>query len=467
VNKSEYWIWFHHEKYSKQIILRNAKRRFYLGETVMEGKKRKNPPTKIGRAISAGIAGVIIGALGGWIIAESTGSALPGALLGALVIGPSAGIIDYLRKEGQPTNLVYRILMMSFSGAVIGALMGMLFPTLSLTVIGLVIGILSGLFGLRVNNLLLGVITGGILSYLTQTLYPELNPAVLGGLVVLIYRLLSTLLFREQEPIQMMAERVPREEIKYVVPFEANSRYIGADYFKELARSEDGRYIRNMEGIGIVESIDNMRGPAFDADLVHPLIREFYEHTSAYKLNIEPEWNLRYKPLFWIFKRYIAQPIGQANLPFNTEEAQKGVVSYIDTIDFDSDDLIDLRGWVRAFEETGEAIYVGIYTTFRHQGVGYVSVGFPLPGSNFTATLLPKNHDHDNFILTTRDTGYSFPGHYLTASEAEQLTVMRLPTFDEEIEVFVENAQLRTEHRFYLAGLNFLTLHYTMERIKL
>jgi hypothetical protein len=250
-----------------------------------------------------------------------------------------------------------------------------------------------------------------------------------------------------------------------VVPFEANSKYVGADYFKDLALSEEGLYIRNQEGIGIVESMDNMRGPAFEVDLVHPLIREFYEHTSNFKLNIIPEWEMRFKPLFWIFKRYIAQPIGQANLPFNTEEAQKGVVSYIDTIDFKCDDIIDLRGWVRAFEQTGEAIYVGIYTTFQHQGVGYVSVGFPLPDSNFTATLLPKNHNKSDFLLTSRNTGYPFPSHYLTASENENLTVMRLPTFNEEIEILVENEQLRTEHRFYLAGLNFLTLHYTMERM--
>ena len=40
------------------------------------------------------------------------------------------------------------------------------------------------------------------------------------------------------------------------------------------------------------------------------------------------------------------------------EEAQRGVVSTIDTIDFEGDDIVDLRGWVRAFEETGEAIYL-------------------------------------------------------------------------------------------------------------
>jgi uncharacterized membrane protein len=431
----------------------------------MEAKKRKNPPTKKVRAFSAVIAGLIFGAIGGAIIGASFNSALPGALLGAILIGPTAGIIDYRRKEGEQTPLTYRILMMSYAGAVLGALFGILFEGLSLTVIGLIIGLLSGVFGLRLNKILLGVITGGLLGFLASTYFPNLNPAILGALVVLFYRVLSSVLFREQENIQLMAERVPRDEIKYVVPFEANSKYVGADYFKDLARSEEGLFIRNLEGTGIVESMENMRGPSCNPDLIHPLIRDFYEHTSDFKLNIKPVWKNRFKPLFWIFKRYIAQPIGQANLPFNTEESQQGVVSYIDTIDFKCDDIIDLRGWVRAFEQSGEAIYVGIYTTFQHQGVGYVSVGFPLPDSNFTATLLPNNHQGSNFLLTSRNTGYSFPGHYLTASENENITVMRLPTFNEEIKVFVEDEQLRTKHRFYLAGLNFLTLYYTMERI--
>ena len=48
-----------------------------------------------------------------------------------------------------------------------------------------------------------------------------------------------------------------------------------------------------------------------------------------------------------------------------------------------------MRGWIRSSAGTGEPIYVGIYTTYRHEGRGYVSVGFPLPQASFTATLAP------------------------------------------------------------------------------
>ena len=49
-----------------------------------------------------------------------------------------------------------------------------------------------------------------------------------------------------------------------------------------------------------------------------------------------------------------------------------------------------VRGWIRSDADTGDPIYVGIYTTYRHEGRGYVSVGFPLPQASFTATLLPQ-----------------------------------------------------------------------------
>jgi hypothetical protein len=431
----------------------------------MEAKKRKNPPSKTARILSAGIVGIVWGGIGGAIIGASIDNPQLGAFLGAILIGPAEAITDALRPEGKSKPLIYRILMLSFLGAVIGAILGMLFKESSLMAFGIIIGLLSGIRGLRVNKTLIGGLIGGVMGLLANTYLPELQPAILGALVVFADRTLIEILAPDQEDIQIMAERVPKAEIKYVVPFEANSKYVGADYFKDLARSEEGVFIHNPSGVGIVESMKNMRGPYFNPNLVNPLIREFYKHTSNFKLDIEPVWNPRYKPLFWIYKRYIAQPIGQANLPFNTKEAQQGVVSYIDTIDFECDDIIDLRGWVRAFEQTGEAIYVGIYTTFQHQDVGYVSVGFPLPGSNFTATLLPKNYHENNFLLTSRNTEYPFPGNYLTVSENEKLTVMRLTSFNEEIEVFVQDGQLYTDHRFYLAGLNFLTLYYTMTRI--
>ena len=432
-------------------------------------RERQRRPARTQSTLWAGVAGGLIGAFFGAIIGASLGGAdgaLAAGLVVALVVGLGEAVTDATRIRGQTKPLAWRIFVGVLAGAALGGLIELLLPSLNLVAAGLLLGVFFGLLGLTRNRFLLGVTTGLVVGLIAQLVVPLVNGAILGGTIMLIYRVLGATLLKEQEPLLVVGERVPHSEVRMVVPFEARSRYVGADYFKDLARARDGTFKRNAPGAGIVESMEHMRGPHFDPDQVAPLIREFYEHTTRFKLNIVPDWKRRFLPLFWLFKRGIAQRIGQANLPFDVEEAQRGVVSYIDTIDFTCDDVIDLRGWVRAFEATGEAIYVGVYTTFRHDGVGYVSVGFPFPDGNFTATLLPLNLREHDFVLKTRDTGTPYPGHYVSSIDGElgELTVLKMPTFDEEIEVSVTDGQLRTDHRFFLSGFNFLTLHYTMER---
>jgi hypothetical protein len=263
-----------------------------------------------------------------------------------------------------------------------------------------------------------------------------------------------------------MAEEVPASELRYVVPFEARSRYVGADYVEQLAKVRGGTFRRNPPDVGILASLDGLDGPTFDASRVHPLIREFYEHTSRFKLSIVPEWRQWMKPAYEVFKRLVAEPLGQATIPSNIEEAQRGMVSTIDTIDLDGDEEIDIRGWIRTFADSGKPIYVGIYTSFRHEDRGYVSVGFPIPSANFTATLLPRNAGDHDLLLTSR-TDLPFTGHYLSSvdSERDALTVIKLLSFHEEIHVHLDDGELRTEHSFSLAGQRFLTLHYEIERL--
>ena len=362
---------------------------------------KKRPSDQPRRAINAGLAGALLGAIGGFIIGTAVSdSPLLVALICALLIGLGEAITDYRRKAAHLKPLAWRILVATFFGAISGSILYLLSPDIDLVLAGLFIGLFAGLFGLHWQNMLLGGTVGLALGLVASSRPEPWHPALLGALIVLIYRLLSAWLFRDREQISVAAERVPAEQIRYVVPFEAHSGYIGADYFKDLARSEEGHFQRNAADIGIVASMDDLRGPTFDPRQVNPLIREFYEHTSRFKLAIVPEWQPLMKPFFLLYKQFVARRIGQANLPFNQEEAQRGVVSYIDTIDFPGEEPVVLRGWVRAFAETDEAIYVGIYTTFRYENRGYVSVGFPLPESNFTATLLPYNHNRSDFLLT-------------------------------------------------------------------
>jgi hypothetical protein len=90
------------------------------------------------------------------------------------------------------------------------------------------------------------------------------------------------------------------------------------------------------------------------------------------------------RPGYLLYRAVVARPLGQANVPMNQRETLRGVRSRIDTISSPSTaqpglDEIAVRGWIRSFADTDEPIYVGIYTTYRYDGRGYVSVGFPVP----------------------------------------------------------------------------------------
>jgi len=152
-------------------------------------------------------------------------------------------------------------------------------------------------------------------------------------------------------------------------------------------------------------------------------------------------------------------------VPMNQRETQRGIRSRIDTITLPGSDDVAVRGWIRSFTDTDEPIYVGIYTTYRHGGRGYVSVGFPLPQASFTATLLPRARPGGGLVLTSRgDTDQ--PGHYLAYIDpgTRDLTVLAVHGFAEQLDVYTRDGELRAEHAFSVFGLPFLVLHYRMRR---
>jgi hypothetical protein len=414
------------------------------------------------------IWGIALGGASGAVLGaaiEGVGAGA-GAAIGAGVYAPAEAFTSLRRGAAEPKPLAQRIFASALLMALFGALLGVVYGPGHTVLTAVVSGTLLGALGLRPLKLALGVAVGAVVGVALEALDGGLEPALVAALVAVVYRCVAALAYRNRPLVRIMAEEVPAGDLRYVVPFEARSRHVGADYVEQLAKVRGGTFRRNPADVGIIASLDSLAGPTFEPGRVHPLIREFYEHTSRFKLSIVPEWRRWMKPGYGLFKLVVAEPLGQAAIPSNIEEAQRGMVSTIDTIALDGSEEIDIRGWIRTFADSGKPIYVGIYTTFRHDDRGYVSVGFPIPNANFTATLLPRNAGEHDFLLTSR-ADLPFPGHYLSSvdSERDALTVLKLLSFQEQIYVFVRDGELRTEHSFALAGRRFLTLHYEIERL--
>jgi hypothetical protein len=424
--------------------------------------------SRSGRLLDALVWGATLGAASGAVLGDAISGvgAGWGALIGAALYAPAEAVTSMSRGGAEIKPLWHRIVSSALLMALFGWLLGLIFGPDARLLTAVLSGALLGLLGLRPLKLAIGVVVGVAVGIAAQALDADLEPALVAAAVAIVYRVIAAIAYRNRPLVRVMAEEVPAAELQYVVPFEARSRYVGADYVEQLAKVRGGSFRRNLPDVGILASLDNLQGPEFDANRVHPLIREFYEHTSRFKLSIVPEWRRWMKPGYELFKRVVAEPLGQAAIPSNIEEAQRGMVSTIDTITLEGSDEIDIRGWIRTFADSGKPIYVGIYTSFRHEDRGYVSVGFPIPGANFTATLEPRNVDEHDLLLTSRS-DLAFPGHYLSSvdSERDALTVLKLLYFQERIFVYVTDGELRTEHSFDLAGQRFLTLHYEIERL--
>ena len=416
----------------------------------------------------------LIGALGGAALTAHRGRAATaiGTLAGAAGLGAAEAVARARQRPGEIPALWARILTSGALAAPLGWAADRLTGAGPVPV-ATAAGAAAGALGLRPQKVLLGPVAGAAIGLgLAGLRRPGLAAgSVAAAAAVVGYRVTSALLFRDPQ-VSLLAERVKAEDVPFVVPLASQTRYVGTDYVRSLAQELGGTYTADVADIGIVASLDELAGPSFDPAGTDPLVREFYEHTTRFALDIVPEWRLWVRPGYLLYRTLLARPLGQASVPMSQREAQHGVRSRIDTItggDTGAEGTVTVRGWIRSRADTGQPIYVGIYTTYRHEGQGYVSVGFPLPQASFTATLLPQarpgGENGQGLVLDSRSE-LDQPGHYLTYIDTQtaELTTAAVRGFAERLDVYTEAGELRAEHAFWVFGLPFLVLHYRMHR---
>ena len=416
------------------------------------------------RAGSAGAAGVL-GALAGAALAAHRGrrAVVLGALGGAAGLAAVDAVARARQRPGEIPALWSRIIASGAVAAPLGWAVDRL-AGVGPVPVATVAGAAAGALGLRPQKVLLGPVVGAATGVGLRLTGARVPGAVAAAAAVVGFRVASGVLFRDPQ-LSLLAERVRAQDVPFVVPLASQTRYVGTGYVRSLAQLLGGEYTPDVADIGIVASLDALAGPSFDPAGVDPLVREFYEHTTRFALDIVPQWRMWVRPGYLLYRTLVARPLGQANVPMSQREAQRGVRSRIDTITGIPGRSETIRGWIRSAADTGEPIYVGIYTTYRHSGHGYVSVGFPLPQASFTATLAPSARPGGGLVLNSRSE-LDQPGHYLTYIDpvSSDLTTLGVRGFAERLDVFVDRGELRAEHAFWVFGFPFLVLHYRMHR---
>lgn len=246
------------------------------------------------------------------------------------------------------------------------------------------------------------------------------------------------------------------------------TKQIGTEYFNDLAARHGLTVATNANGAGLVEDFSKLKSEEFSPANIHPMIREFYERTTQYDLDIWSEWCGIFKPFGWLLAVLFSRRLQQLNMPISSLETSAGITSDIVTLRTESGASF-ATGWLRKRIATKSVIYAGLYSMCKPPKFAgrCMKIVFPLPNGNATVIMKPQQHDDGSLTLVSSGNGFGEPGFYFIVNNSRGAWVKYLRTLKESIHIYVDAAsELRADHFLQLWGATFLKLHYRMRRAR-
>lgn len=239
---------------------------------------------------------------------------------------------------------------------------------------------------------------------------------------------------------------------------------VANNWLKVEAERVGGRIDDNPTA-GLLPDIGALAGAGFDPAHLHADVRDFYEHTAAWRMEAWVQWS----PVFALGGRFITRffgrRVGQLALPIRSLDTARGIDSRVETL---FDDRGEYRGaaWLRTSRATGEYIYSGFYRVTRLPGSEQpsVHVSFPLPLGNVQVFLRPEVGESGALRLVSPPGAFGADGAYVTVVEGARAWAARVP-IHERFDVFPDGAGLvRTDHSLAIGRATALRLHYLLVR---
>lgn len=244
--------------------------------------------------------------------------------------------------------------------------------------------------------------------------------------------------------------------------------HIGDKPYDEYAAAHGLAVVRNAREGGLIPRFEALAGPTFDPDRVASEVRDFYEHTAAYRMDV---WAKTFFPsnlALWLLVTTISRKVEQLNFPVDTFATASGMDSEIVLLQ-DPHGEVRCTGWFRRLVEDGRVLYTGFYNSEAvplHEGA-CVKVVFPMPNGNATVILRPEVGSDGSLILDSSGAGFGNVGFYRMQhfGRGDALTVWKIRSLRERFRVYVDAERvLRCDHAIRFLGLPVLHLHYRIQR---
>lgn len=244
----------------------------------------------------------------------------------------------------------------------------------------------------------------------------------------------------------------------------SQSARVADAWLQTEADRHHGRLERDAADAGLLPSMAVLDGPGFDSARLRPEIRDFYEHTAAWRMEVWAGWS----PLFWpvgeLVSRLYGRRVEQLALPTRPLDVARGMDSRLTLIRDGRGEQVGAV-WVRTLRVDGRHVFSGCYSVRRLPGaVGpSVHVAFPLEAGNVQVFLRPSVTDDGGLVLESPSGLFGQDGAYVVV-RGRRDHAARAPVH-ETFHVFVDrDGVLRTDHELRLRSSWAVRLHYRLER---
>ena len=244
-------------------------------------------------------------------------------------------------------------------------------------------------------------------------------------------------------------------------------KLIGDAPYRDVAAEEGLALERASRDGGLIPDFEMLRGGDLDPARVHPLVREFYEHTTAFTMDV---WSRTYFPsniALWLLVTTISRQVNQLNFPLSPLDTAHGMKSEIILLRR-PDGRVRYTGWFRTIGEEHSVLYTGFYMTERvpAERGPCVKVVFPMPNGNATVILRPSIAPDGALHLDSSGGRFGGAGFYrMQARGPDRLRVWKIRTLHERFRIYVDGTgTLRCDHSVSFLGLPVLKLHFKMQR---
>jgi hypothetical protein len=269
-----------------------------------------------------------------------------------------------------------------------------------------------------------------------------------------------------QQWVKLTGKRVHLEDLPWLQGPLGKTTGVGRDYFFQLA-NEQGYVVNSSEGIRGLLSFEDLRGPTFDPNKVHAVVRSFYESTSEYEFESWSEWCGLFKPFGALLALMFSRRLQQLNVPLNSLDTSGGTTSQVLQLREPETGAVVVTAWIRVLRRTGNVLYAGSYSVVRVPGHPdpCVKVVFPLPNGNAIVIMKPEVDSEGALTISSSGERLGDPGFYFTVhGRGGRVWARYVRTMRESIRVYPadEPREVRADHTLRIWRRVFLRLHYRL-----